>query len=120
MSDLIKPYSQEKLPSGFLYPTEFLELICSNNIDIQPWWFVSSEGEAGELFLKVCLGNGQNLVPFAKTDIYDDIACFDGTDISGNPKIIMKCSTPDRHYEFDCFSSWLLQVEKDISLYGGS
>ena len=117
MNTQINPYPSKKLPKGFKYPVLYLELISSNKIDIYPWWLIDSKTKAGELFYKVSQLNGKNLIPFAKIDIDDDVACFDGNDNSGNPSIIMNCSTPDRSYCFKDFSQWFEQVQKDIVKY---
>jgi hypothetical protein len=51
------------------------------------------------------------LIPFAKTDGNDDIHCFDGTDTSGNPIVLLihAFTTPGWEYrgEWYHFDSWL-------------
>jgi hypothetical protein len=44
MNAEIFPYSEQVLPKGCEYPTEYLEVI-SKNPEIHPWWFISSKAE---------------------------------------------------------------------------
>jgi hypothetical protein len=57
-----------------------------------------------------------DLVPFAKTDLYDDIACFDAAAPSLSPGVVVLCSTPDSSYGFPDFTAWRLQAEADAAI----
>jgi hypothetical protein len=102
------------LPAGFTYPAVFLEIAASLATNsFYPWWFVDADSEAGRLFWKTRNSDGRNLIPFAKTDELDDIACFDGDDVSGDPRVLMITSTHDRCYSFSSFSEWLRIAQRD-------
>lgn len=105
-------YEKSQLPAGFIYPPEFLSIAASVAFDVlYPWWFVDAPSASGKLMHRFVSERG--LVPFAKTDLYDDIACFDGSDCSGNPKIKMICSTPERNYSYPSFSERLVAAKSD-------
>jgi len=76
---------------------------------------IDANSDAGRLMHRITLGAGKLLVPFAKTDLYDDIACFNAAVPSSDPEIIMVCSTPERAYGFANFAAWYVQVLKDVS-----
>lgn len=107
-------YPSRLLPAGFTYPAAFLEIATSLAANsFYPWWFVEADSEVGRLFWKTRNGDGRNLIPFAKTDELDDIACFDGDDLSGDPRVLMITSTHDRSYSFSSFSDWLRIAQRD-------
>lgn len=108
-------YPPELLPSTFSYPPEFLALASRSTSHLYPWWLIDANSDAGRLMHKTILGAGKPLVPFAKTDLYDDIACFNAFGPSSNPEVVMVCSTPERAYGFADFSAWYAQAVKDSS-----
>jgi hypothetical protein len=97
-------YDQLQLPCGFIYPAKLIQISRADVFDVNyPWWFVDAASQTGKLFARHV--KESNLVPFAKTDLYDDIAFFDGSEKSGNPKIVMVCSAPKRSYSYPDFQS---------------
>jgi hypothetical protein len=58
----------------------------------------------------------RTLVPFAKTGASDDVACFDGTDTSGDPKVLLIHTFCSPGWEdrgsVDNFDEWLKAVEE--------
>jgi hypothetical protein len=110
-------FPAELLPATFSYPPEFVALASRASLNLYPWWMVDANSEAGRLFHRITLGAGELLVPFAKTDLYDDIACFNAAVPSLDPEIVMVCSTPERAYGFTNFAAWHVQALKDVSEY---
>jgi hypothetical protein len=56
----------------------------------EPWWFLMEfEGEARE-WLDALREDfpEHSLIPFAKYSVYAEVACFDGTDLSGDPAVV--------------------------------
>ena len=96
-SEPFEVYPEHLLPDGFRYPAKYLRLAATGDYpDIYPWWFISAGSEMGKLSHALRMRDGSALIAFAKVDNDDnDIACFDGTDTSGNPNVIMKKSDPD-------------------------
>lgn len=71
-------YTSNQLPAGFKYPSAILEATNGTYPDIYPWWFINAQSPAGELSYRNRVAADDNLIPFAKSDLEDDIACFDG------------------------------------------
>jgi hypothetical protein len=59
----------------------------------------------------------RSLVPFARNDHTDDFACFDGTDMSGDPKVFYVNAEPspgaDNIGEVVNFDAWLKDAIDD-------
>jgi len=111
-------YSLAALPRGFRYPGKLERFAKTGEYPaIYPWWFVDAASEAGTLFYSNRQHDGRNLVPFAKVDDgRDDIACFDGDDLSGNPEVIMLIlDNSGRGYSFRDFDEWLTAAMKDAN-----
>lgn len=69
----------EMLPQGFTYPRQFLRIIEQEIQDLTPWHILSGER------LRMRREGLQeryprNLVPFARRQDNDDVACWEGTD----------------------------------------
>jgi len=107
-------YGRDDLPAGFRYPESIVLFAEGAECpDIAPWWFVDASSEAGRLFHSIRRHDGRNLVPFAKGDDDDDIACFDGDDLSGDPEVLMLVlDASGRHYSFASFKAWLEAVRR--------
>ena len=110
-------FSPEQLPAGFQYPDQFLKMVGGRELpDIEPWWFLCIHEETALFWLKSLKAQYPNrsLVPFAKLEDSDDLACFDGCDASGNPVVkyihaFASAGWEDRG-EAREFSSWLLEA----------
>lgn len=112
-------YPPEKLPPLFRYPDQFVQTAATMAPNhFYPWWFIQASTTAGQLSFELRQSDGRNLIPFAKTDEFDDIACFDGDDPSGNPRILIKSSTPDRVYGYSDFKEWLMVATRDAAALG--
>ncbi len=115
-------YSKEILPSGFIYPSSFLEIFSKKEVpDLDPWWFLYEFEELSKewFFLIKKQYPTRKLIPFAKASNNDDIACFDGDDNSGDPKIFIIHSFASPGWEdrgcIKNFNEWLkLTQEKSI------
>ena len=88
------PYPEAMLPKGFKYPQSYLKLAQSThaiNYDEQysfPWWFENAESNISEVIdIYFEITGIPNLLPFARNQEW--AACFDISDKSGNPKIIV-------------------------------
>ena len=86
------------LPDGFRFPDEYEQLARNGNWpDIEPWSFLAEDmpmslSYYGEMLRKF---PETPLIPFAfisdESGLYNDgyivLACFDGGDLSGHPKV---------------------------------
>ena len=116
MMPQIDTYPQNSLPPGFHYPPRFLQVIGGLKQDsYYPWFFFRAQGEVGQLRLSLGMAAPKKLVPFASLESGDgDVACFDGTDTSGNPAVIMMITDGSgRHYGFVDFDDWLARATAD-------
>lgn len=111
-------YAADQLPPGFVYPPEILEFAESGKYpNLGPWWFIDASSKAGELIYSIRKHDGRNLIPFAKVDDgRGDVACFDGNDSSGNPRVhMLVLDDSKRSYSFDNFSDWKASALEDAS-----
>ena len=129
----IKPatdrYIFDKLPVGFRFPEHYLLLITAAAVlpDLNPWWFLAESRELADFWyrtLKVQYPD-RSLVPIAKRDDWSDtLACFDGGDQSGDPKLhhIHAYTEPgwEQRGTWASFGEWLRQAEFDSAEYKAS
>jgi hypothetical protein len=111
-------YTKDLLPPGFEYPSKLQEYSNGGQHPmISPWWFIDAASKAGKLAHSIRLHDGRNLVPFAKVDDgRGDVACFDGDDASGNPKVLMLIlDDSGRSYSYDDFDQWLQAALQDAA-----
>ena len=83
--------SAQELPPNFKYPPSYVEFFTlpQQELNLDPWWFLCLHEQATQdwfVELKRQYPN-RSLIPFAKLSYNDDVACFDGHDASGNPKV---------------------------------
>lgn len=99
---------------NYNFPSTFIEFATTEpEPDIEPWWLlIYQEGKINYWHntLKNLYPN-RTLVPFAKFNANDNIACFDGDDLSGNPKVLIIHAYASEgwelHGEHPDFSAWL-------------
>lgn len=122
----MKPYLFEdnQLPEKFSFPDSYLNLVSQEEIPyLEPWWFISEFKEDADFWFEEIAKQypTRKLIPFAKAGSSDDIACFDGSDISGNPKVfyVHTFASPgweDRGYE-ENFDAWLEKAKAESAQY---
>ncbi len=130
----MKPFMFEPpiLPGEFLFPTEYLSIAASGLWpDLEPWSFLAhSMGQSliyfGDMSLKF---PNLKLIPFAyindQSGHYNDgwivLACFDGSNSSGDPRVLIyDASTrrsPDENFVFQDFSAWLTSAEAETAQF---
>ena len=102
----------------FRFPRSYLELVSEELPEIDPWFWLAPFKDLS-LFWANTLREQfpkRHLIPFAKDGGSDDVACFDGRDETGEPKVFLIHSFCDPGYEFrgetKDFATWLIQMEK--------
>ena len=113
LNNRLADYGME-LPSGFSFPKSFeLALSTVSRDEIFPWWFVASEPEKAKLFfdiINIDMKSSKLLVPFAKIDDESgDVACFDGDDLGGNPRVYFSTGPEQTHEGVDWESRYYLK-----------
>lgn len=84
-------FQDEEVPAGFRFPDAFIHMMSLAEIPhYEPWWFLLEFPDTAREWLHMLRESfpGRTLIPFAKYDIYPEVACFDGTDLSGNPAVL--------------------------------
>lgn len=114
-------YDKSSLPVDFVYPQEYVRFVEGDTSGLSPWWLTGNSPEFAELCFNVInekLDGEKILVPFAKDDDSGDIACFDGDDASGNPKIYFDTGQEsmtsidwEKRYYLSDFVEWLRMVK---------
>ncbi len=102
--------SAAELPEGFHYPHQFLRTVELGLVDLEPWWILH-----GDLLRERQVGlrtryPARTLVPFARRQDNDDVACFDVD--TGKLVIVHDFAAPgwEQRAEFDDFYGWLRQA----------
>lgn len=122
----MKPYLfDEKLLAGnFSFPQSYVELVSQENIPyLEPWWFLSEYKEDADFWMDEIAKQypSRKLVPFAKAGSSDDVACFDGSDTSGNPKVfyVHTFASPswEDHGDVESFDVWLEKTKAESIEY---
>ena len=109
------------LPDGFSYPSEYIALIQTGLPKIDPWWWLAPYKDTAVSWSEILREQFPQyycLVPFAKHGGCDDVACFDGSDSSGDPKVILIHSfcSPGWEYRGEySFAEWLMQVKREAA-----
>jgi hypothetical protein len=110
-------FEDQTLPIGFKFPMSYLSLSANkNNLnmpDLEPWFWLTFWKELADSWYEILKKQfpSRKLVPFCKDGSTDDIACFDGSDISGDPAVLIIHSfcTPGWEYRgrYKNFNGWL-------------
>lgn len=120
------PYPEHMLPKGFKYPESYLKLSKSTDTIIPdkelgfPWGFDSYGTQGAELSYKYrnsYLSDAFNLIPFAHC--YEWGAYFDGSDCSGDPRVIVIDRNELPFHDFrNNFDDWLADAINIAWYYG--
>jgi len=106
------------LPPGFLYPKQYLKMVETSDFpDLYPWQFLGKTPDELSPYVTgmTKVHQDKHLIPFAQEDSSNaDIACFDGSDTTGDPKVyfhVFSGSSPapswEERYQLKNFAEWL-------------
>ncbi|HZC05446.1 MAG TPA: hypothetical protein VE338_07370 [Ktedonobacterales bacterium] len=111
MADLLRSL---ELPEGFRYPHQFLRTVALGLIDLEPWWILEGDLLRARLAGVRTRYPARTLVPFARRQDTDDVACFDQD--TGKVVIIHDFASPgwEQRAEVDDFYGWLRQAIDDL------
>jgi len=109
----------ENWPERFKFPQSYLSLIEKGLPDIEPWWWLTLHKDS-LIYWNNTLREQfplRILISFAKHGGSDDIACFDGSDNSGNTKVLCIHSFCSPGWELrgeeKNFDEWLKKTERE-------
>lgn len=100
--------NENEIPTWFNYPQEFLRIVEQQLLDFDPW--VIMQGQALRTRFKGLKERypERSLIPFARREDNDDVACWEKNGLS-KIVIIHDFASPgyENKEEFDCFWNWL-------------
>ena len=100
---------------NYNYPKEFLKIVDLNLVDFDLWYLMTEE------LVKIRIRGLQDryperhLIPFARRDDNDDIACFE-VEKGGKVQIIHDFASAgyEQRKEYDCFWDWFMDAVKEM------
>ena len=106
--------SSAAAPTGFVFPRSFKTMAARVDLpDISPmFWMFELESDGIPDWTEILAEQfpERSLVPFAKDGGSDDVYCFDGSDLSGDPVVLLIHSFTDPGWEYRGewfnFDSW--------------
>ena len=111
-------------PENFSFPKSFLKLVSQEEIPyFEPWYFLCKFPDNAIFWIDENAKQypSGKLVPFAKDERSDDVACFDGSDTSGNPKVfyVHTFASPgwEDHGDVESFDVWLEKTKAESIQY---
>ena len=111
MADLL---SLADLPEGFSYPPEFVRVVELGLTELEPWWIMSGDPLRDRYAGMAQRYPGRVLVPFARRQDNDDVACWD----VGRRALVLihDFATPghEERGEFSDFYAWLRKAVEDL------
>ncbi|MGW7350323.1 hypothetical protein [Streptomyces sp. NPDC054784] len=111
MRDLL---SSSELPNDFSYPLEFLRVVDLGLTNLEPWWiFDGAQLRTRMSGLKERFPE-RSLVPFARREDNDDIACWDL--VNGGVVVVHDFASPGWELQgrFSDFNTWLRRAVEDL------
>lgn len=126
-------YKTPIIPTGFSFPRTYESMVTSGSWpQIEPWVPLATDMPSSLYYYGAMLSKFQDapLIPFAivcdESGFYNDgyvvLACFDGSEVSGEPKVRIydygkpKIS-PWENMSYPSFLAWLEAAKKESGLY---
>ena len=108
------------LPAGFEYPREFLRVVELGLLDLEPWLVLEGEQLRDRNRGLRERYQDRSLVPFARRQDNDDIACWDLDRGDGRVAVVHDFASPgwERRAEFAHFNDWRRQAVDDVIDFG--
>ncbi len=107
-----------ELPEWFDYPREFMRLVDQNLLDFDPWIILQGERLRSRFHGMKERFPGRELVPFARREDNDDVACWERGDSKGVVIIHdFSSSGYEKRESFDSFWDWFRKVVEEMIEY---
>lgn len=113
-------FDGQLLPAGFKYPAQFFDVLGQPALpDLDPWFLLAADQQLSLFWMRTLGGlyPGRSLVPFAKHGGSDDVACFDGADTTGSPRVyyVHAYASPgwEDRGEVASFEEWLRVTQQE-------
>lgn len=114
-------FNIKEIYRDFQYPASFVKAVELNLLDFEFWYFMTNEQVATRINGLMKRYPNRKLVPFARRDDSDDIACFE---IGKEPKVEIIHDFASEGYEqrgeYDCFWNWMKAAVEELIEKGGN
>lgn len=117
-------FYENRLSNGFKFPKSFLDFVDKDEIPyLEPWYFLCKFKKNADFWLDEAKKQypNRNLIPFSKDENTDDVSCFDGDDISGNPTVYFVHFFASEGWEdrgsVTNFEEWLKMIQEASKKY---
>lgn len=108
-------YNINNVYDNYDYPKEFLKIVELNLVDFEMWYLMSTEQV--EIRIKGLRSRypSRKLIPFARRDDNDDIACFE-VGRGNKVQIIHDFASEgyEQRKEYDCFWDWFRNAIEEM------
>jgi len=107
--------SVEELPNGFSYPRQFIRILDLGLTDLQPWYVLEGEVLRDTMHGLARRYPARTLIPFARRQDNDDIACWQA-ESNEEVFIIHDFASPgwEEHGDLPTFYDWLRRAIEDL------
>lgn len=111
----MKLLDDSELPNGMAHPGPLRRLVERGLIRLEPWWLLDAERARERMSGLAERYPGTCLVPFARREDNDDVACFE-RDSPGQVVIIHDYASSgwERREVLDDFYAWLRRAVDDM------
>ncbi len=105
----------DELPKGFSYPGALHRLVDRQLLHFEPWWIFDASLVRDRMRGLAQRYPGRRLIPFAKREDNDDLACFD-QDSPGSVLVLHDFASDawKRRRVYEDFYAWLRQAVEDM------
>ena len=120
MKTSIELLTEQELPQGFQYPRQFRRVVDLGLIDLEPWYLLGGKPLRDTKSGLAERYPARNLIPFARRQDNDDIACWQ---IGKNEEvfIIHDFAEPgwEQRGQFADFYGWFRRAIEDLIKFDG-
>lgn len=105
-----------ELPRGFRYPASFLRVVELGLTDLEPWWIMDGAMVRDRNRGLAKRYPARTLVPFARRQDNDDVACWDLARPEGVVAVVHDFASPgwEARKEYPDFFAWFRQAIEDL------
>ena len=110
----MKPFEINKVYCDFIYPSNYLNLLELNLIDYEEWFFLNPTQVAIRIEGLQQRYPHRKLIPFARREDNDDIACFE-VGKKDSVQIIHDFASEgyEQKKQYDKFIDWYNDIKKE-------
>ena len=111
--------STSELPGGFAYPQEFVTWVSAGGADLSPWHILEGDQLRWRNDGLRERYPSRTLVPFARRQDNDDVACWDVAEEEGRVSVVhdfAEAGWEAREF-YSSFDEWLSKANDDHALF---